>query len=152
MNKIVFNEIVKDDKNKYNLQKYLLAFLGGGSMGLLSQVLIYIFERLNLENDTAMALASLTIVSIVSILTVLGFYNKLGQIFGAGLFIPISGFSNAMTSSAYEGKSEGLINGIGGRVFSLTGSVIAYGVFFSIFVVLVRYALSFFGVKLWKTY
>ena len=146
MNKIVFTEIVKDNNSRSYIKEYFLSFIGGGLVGLIGQLLIVFYEYLNLENNIAIALASLTIVSIVSVLTILGLYNKIGQIFGAGLFVPISGFSNSMTSSSYEGKSEGLIYGIGSRIFSLAGSVISYGIFFSIFVVLIRYLLSFFGV------
>jgi stage V sporulation protein AC len=148
MNKIVFTEIVKDNNRRSYIKEYFLSFIGGGLVGLIGQLLIVFYEYLNLENNIAITLASLTIVSIVSVLTILGLYNKIGQIFGAGLFVPISGFSNSMTSASYEGKSEGLIYGIGSRIFSLAGSVISYGIFFSIFVVLIRYLLSFFGVSL----
>ena len=71
---------------------------------------------------------SLTIVGITSVLTAFGLFDKLGQIAGAGTYIPITGFANSMTSSAIEGKSEGLILGIMSNMFKLAGAVIVAGV------------------------
>ena len=149
MNKFIFSHIVKQNQpKKHFLKEYVLAFFIGGFIGVLAQGLKDIYILLELEEEIASTMSSFTIISIASILTVLSFYKSLGQIFGAGLFIPITGFSNSMVSSSLEGKSEGLIKGIGSRIFSLSGSVIAYGIFFSIFVVIIRYLLSFLGVQL----
>lgn len=150
MNRVRYYQIVKENRPKrHKIRDCLLAFLCGGTIGLISQLLIDLFSKvLNQEINTSIALSSLTLVCISSILTVFSLYNSLGQRFGAGLFVPITGFSNSMVSSSIEGKSEGFIQGIGGRVFSLAGSVICYGVFISVFVVLIRYVLSFFGVSL----
>ena len=149
MNKFIFSHIVKQNQpKKHFLKEYVLAFFIGGFIGVLAQGLKDIYILLELEEEIASTMSSFTIISITSILTVLSFYKSLGQIFGAGLFIPITGFSNSMVSSSLEGKSEGLIKGIGSRIFSLSGSVIAYGIFFSIFVVIIRYLLSFLGVQL----
>ena len=149
MNKVVFSYIVKQNKVKKSfLKEYLLAFLCGGIIGVISQGFIDFYVYLGLTLAESQTMSGLTIVSITGLLTVLSIYKDLAQIFGAGLFVPISGFSNSMVSSSIEGKSEGFIAGIGGRIFSLAGSVIVYGIFFSIFVVLIRYILSFFGVSL----
>lgn len=150
MNRVRYFQIVKENRPKtHRFRDCFLAFLCGGSIGVVSQLLIDLFNKVfMLDIQTAMALSSLTLVCISSVLTVLSLYNSLGQIFGAGLFVPITGFSNSMVSSAIEGKSEGFICGIGSRVFSLAGSVICYGVFVSTFVVLIRYVLSFLGFSL----
>lgn len=149
MNRIIFNQIVKENQPKKNVFKHcLLAFLGGGLMGILSQGLIDLYIMWGLDKSHASSLSSLTIVSIASLLTILSVYKNIGQIFGAGLFLPISGFSNSMVSASLEGKSEGLVPGIGSSIFKLAGSVISYGIFFSVFVVLVRYLLSYLGVNL----
>ena len=70
----------------------------------------------------------MTFIASASLLTGFGVYDRLGQIAGAGLFIPITGFSNSLTSSAIECKNEGLIYGIGSNMFKLAGSVITYGI------------------------
>ena len=46
----------------------------------------------------------------------------------AALIIPITGFAHSMTSAALEYKHEGLVLGIGSNVFKLAGTVILYGV------------------------
>ena len=71
---------------------------------------------------------SMTIVFITSILTGIGIFDKIGQVAGAGTFIPITGFANSMTSSSLEGKSEGLVLGIMSNIFKLAGAVIVAGV------------------------
>ena len=149
MNKVVFTYIVKENKPKRSFFKeYLLAFLCGGMIGVLAQGFTDFYSYLGLEVTDSQTMAGLSIVAITGLLTVLSIYKELAQLFGAGLFVPISGFSNSMVSSSFEGKSEGFIQGIGSRTFSLAGSVIVYGVFFSVFVVLIRYVLSFFGVSI----
>ena len=149
MNKFIFSHIVKQNKpKKHFLKECVLAFLIGGFLGVLAQGLKDIFLHFEIEEDVASTLSSFTIISISSLLTFLSLYSPLGQLFGAGLFIPITGFSNSVVSSSLEGKSEGFVKGIGSRIFSLAGSVIAYGIFFSIFVVIIRYLLSFLGISL----
>lgn len=150
MSKEVFNQIVKKHNNNNNLLKdSLLAFLGGGLLGVISQGLIDLYHFVfNLELSLAYSLSSITIVLIAAILTMITIYNDLGQIFGAGLFIPITGFSNSMVSASIEGRSEGPIYGIGARIFSLAGSVITYGVCTSIIISIIYYILTLFGVKL----
>lgn len=150
MNKAEFDQIVKKHSKNTNLVKDgLLAFLGGGIMGLISQGLIDLYHLVfNIELDISFALSSGTIVLIASILTMLSFYNDLGQIFGAGLFIPITGFSNSMVSASIEGRSEGPIFGIGSRTFSLSGSVIIFSVSFTLILGLIYALLVSLGVKL----
>ena len=91
---------------------------------------------------------SLTIVGITSLLTALGLFDKIGQRAGAGTYIPISGFANALTSCAIEGRSEGLIFGIGSNMFKLAGSVIVYGISSAIIYSIFYYFLSLLGVNL----
>ena len=86
----------------------------------------------------------ITMVLIASILTGLGIYDRLGAKCGAGTFIPITGFANAMTSSAMEGKSEGLVTGIGANIFKLGGCVIMFGIVSSFILGGIRYVIGYF--------
>ena len=83
-------------------------------------------------NDDRTIIIIFIYIFLGALLTGLGLFDKLVQIFGAGLFIPITGFSNAVCSEALEYKSEGPIYGIGANMFKLAGSVITYGVVTSI--------------------
>ena len=150
MNKVEFISLAKKNyKNKNLLKDCLIAFLGGGLLGLLSQGLIDLYSIVfNIEYALSLSLSSVTLVFIAAILTSLSIYNDLGQIFGAGLFIPITGFSNSMVSASIEGKSEGLIYGIGTTLFSLSGSVICYGIGTSIFMGIIYFLLLLMGVRI----
>ena len=151
MNKDIFANIAAKNKVKPNSYKNgIFAFLGGGILGLLAQGLIDLYSKVfNLSMDLSIPLSSISLVLFAAILTFVTIYNDLGQIFGAGLFIPITGFSNSMVSSALEGRPEGLIFGIGSRIFSLSGSVICYGVLSSFVFCLIYYIFSMGGVNLW---
>ena len=75
---------------------------------------------------------------------IIGIYDRLGNFAGAGSFIPITGFSNAMTSSALEARSEGLVTGIGANIFKLGGAVITFGIVASFIVGGLRYVITYF--------
>ena len=51
---------------------------------------------------------------------------------GAGTLVPITGFANAVVSPALEFKSEGMILGLGAKMFVIAGPVIVYGISASI--------------------
>ena len=127
---VYLEDIIKKSPVKRPIVKNaFFAFVIGGLIGLVGQSIIYLFNKiLGIDNETANSLMSLTIVGITSVLTAFGLFDKLGQIAGAGTYIPITGFANSMTSSAIEGKSEGLILGIMSNMFKLAGAVIVAGV------------------------
>lgn len=107
----------------------VMAFVWGGGIGLAGQLILEGYMSLfNLSLQQAAACTSMTFIAFASLLTGLGAYDWLAQHAGAGLFIPITGFSNALTSCALEAKSEGLIYGIGSNMFKLAGSVLTYGI------------------------
>lgn len=127
--KTIIDSSKKHAPNKHRLKNVLIAFFCGGCMGLISQCLMIIYENyFNMKMATAVSLSIATIIITTSVLTGLGIYDKIAQKCGAGLFIPISGFANSLTACAMEGRSEGLIYGIGSNMFKLAGSVLTYGI------------------------
>lgn len=142
-----FRVVKKHQPKKHCVRNCLLSFLGGGIVGSIAQLFFDLGKNvLNFEVAASYAFAAVVIVFISFLLTVLGVYNNLSQIFKAGLFIPTTGFANSMTSAALEGKAEGPILGVGTRIFSLAGSVITYGVISSILLCLIRFVLDLMGV------
>ena len=93
--------------------------------------------------------AGICLVSLASILTMLTFHNDLAQLCGAGMFLPTTGFANSLTSASMEGRSEGLIQGIGASIFSLAGSVICYGILISWYFATIYYLLNLWGINIW---
>lgn len=108
-------------------KKVFIAFIFGGLLSIVGQLLFDVF-LLYFSIDNATILVTLSFIFTAALLTGLGIYDKIAKIAGAGLFIPITGFSNSLTSSAIECKNEGLIYGIGSNMFKLAGSVITYGI------------------------
>lgn len=107
------------------------AFLVGGLICVLGQGLTDLY-KLFLDQQQASTLASVTLVFLSALTTGLGLYPKLAKFAGAGTLVPITGFSNAVTSPALEFKSEGFVLGLGAKLFTLSGPVIVYGVVTSI--------------------
>ncbi|MDE6101815.1 MAG: SpoVA/SpoVAEb family sporulation membrane protein, partial [Ruminococcus sp.] len=90
-----------------------VAFLVGGGICVVGQILMTIFERYGLDRTSASAWTSIILVTASAVCTGLGWYQKLAKHAGAGTLVPITGFSNAISSSAIESKSEGYILGVG---------------------------------------
>ena len=121
--------VAKKAPGKAKLKNLVMAFVWGGCIGLIGQLVLEGFMKaLNLSQQQATGPTLMTFIITASVLTGLGVYDRLGQHAGAGLFIPITGFSNSLTSCALESKSEGLIYGIGSNMFKLAGSVLTYGI------------------------
>ncbi|MCI8624569.1 MAG: stage V sporulation protein AC [Provencibacterium sp.] len=103
------------------------AFLVGGAICLLGQFIQNIYLHAGLERDLAAASTSVTLVFLSALLTGLQIYDKIAKFAGAGTLVPITGFANAVVSPALEFKSEGLILGLGAKLFTIAGPVIVYG-------------------------
>lgn len=119
-------EKFKPEENK--LKKDLIAFLIGGFIGIIGQVLIDIYIKMfNLSYNASANLMIVTLIFFSCLFTALGFFDTWVQKAGAGLFIPITGFAHSTTASTMDCKKEGLIFGMGSNMFKLSGSVILYG-------------------------
>lgn len=126
-------------KKRY-LYNALMAFLFGGLISIIGQLFLVIYKNVfNFDEKIAGALMSMTMIVIASFLTAIGVFDKIGQIAGAGTYLPITGFANSMTSSAIESKSEGLIFGILSNMLKLAGTVIVAGVISSFIVTNIIY-------------
>ncbi len=125
------------------LKNVLRAFLVGGTIRLLGQLVIN-FMMLTYDADfkSASALASITIVVITAVLTGIGVYDEIGRYGGAGSMVPISGFANSVVSAALEFKREGMIYGIGAKIFTIAGPVILYGTVASVVIGMIYYLLG----------
>lgn len=104
-----------------------VAFLIGGAICTLGEIFLNIFTKLGFEKESAGAWASIILVFLSALFTGLGLYEKLAKHAGAGTLVPITGFANAVASSAVESKTEGFILGVGSKIFTIAGPVILYG-------------------------
>ena len=145
MEKQKYQELIEKHKPKENKTKNMIyAFFIGGLVGLIGQILVTFYSSFSqISKDEAASLMMVTIIFLSCLFTAIGFFDKWVSKAGAGLFIPISGFAHATTSSALEYKKEGFVMGIGSNIFKLSGSVILYGVMAAYVFGIIRF--MFFG-------
>ena len=91
----------------------------------------------NMAEQTAWGYTLIVLIFLASFLTGIGVYDRIGRFAGGGSIVPITGFSNSITSPAVDFKSEGIIYGICVKMFSIAGPVIVIGVLSSIIVGLI---------------
>lgn len=110
----------------------LLAFLIGGLICCLGQLITDGWTALGLGKEDAGTAATITMVFLGALSTGLGFYDDLAKYGGAGTLVPITGFANAVASPALEFKTEGLITGTAVKIFTIAGPVIVCGIVSSV--------------------
>ncbi len=103
------------------------AFVVGGALCALGQMVIAFAQNAGLEDKDARLLGSLSLITLSVLLTGLNVYDNIAKRAGAGTLVPITGFANSMASPAMEFKSEGFVLGVGAKMFSIAGPVIVYG-------------------------
>ena len=104
------------------------AFLIGGLICALGQGFLLIYKELcGLDEETAGTLTSVTLIFLAILLTALGIFDKIAKHAGAGTLVPITGFANAVASPAIDSHSEGLVLGVGAKIFTVAGPVLLYG-------------------------
>lgn len=106
----------------------LRAFVTGGVICTTGQILLNIYGSRGMDQETAAAWTTLTLIAASVILTGLDIYPKLVKFAGAGALVPITGFANAVAASAIEYRAEGQVFGIGCKIFTIAGPVILYGI------------------------
>lgn len=121
----------------------LRAFWVGGLICVIGQMITDCFANLLLWGNQASATAaSICLILISAILTGIGVYDRIGKYAGAGSIVPITGFANSVVSPAMEFRREGLVMGVGAKLFTLAGPVLVYGISSSIIVGLITFFLE----------
>lgn len=104
------------------------AFAVGGSICTLAQGLRDSYMHLcGLGEQDAGTLTSVTLIFAAVVLTGLGVFDRIAKHAGAGTLVPITGFANAVVSPAIDSRAEGLILGVGAKIFTVAGPVLLYG-------------------------
>ena len=106
----------------------LKAFLFGGAICAMGQGLTDIYEKLaGLDAELSKTLTSVTLIIVAVLLTAFGVFDKIAKHAGAGTLVPITGFANSVVSPAIDSKAEGVVLGIGAKIFTVAGPVLLYG-------------------------
>ena len=127
------------------LKNCSLAFLTGGFLCFVGQWLAFLFLYLGIEEERAYALVSVVFIVIAAAATALGFFDRIARHAGAGTLVPVTGFSNSVSSAAIDNRSEGLVLGVGAKIFTVAGPVILYATLTGTLFGVIYYLVSLFG-------
>lgn len=132
-----YNQYVDSKKPETkNFPTLIYAYLVGGFICMIGQAiqdaLLAIFPTMSVEAAGTWML--IILIFLASFLTAIGVYDRIGVFAGAGSIVPITGFSNSITSPAMEFKKEGIIFGLCVKMFSVAGPVIVNGLAISVIV------------------
>lgn len=129
LQKQIYKEMVAQIKPKPTIFRNVLgAFVIGGLICVIGQSFLSIYQGFGLSQKDAGAAAAATLVFISAFLTGLGLYDEIAKFAGAGTIVPITGFANSMVSPAMEYRGEGLVLGVGARLFTIAGPVLVFGI------------------------
>ena len=124
-----YQDYVKQHTPVHNVWTNMLkAFLTGGSICTLGQLISNYCKTLGLSEKDCGAWTAIVLVLFSVILTGLNVYSKIANWGGAGALVPITGFANSVAAPAIEYKKEGQGFGIGAKIFTIAGPVLLYGV------------------------
>ena len=118
------------------------AFWVGGLICTIGQLIINFCKYKGLDETSASTIASIILIGISALLTSLNIFNKIGKFAGAGSLVPITGFANSIVSPAIEYKSEGYVMGVGGKMFTVAGPVLVFGISSSVIVGIIATLIS----------
>ena len=140
--------VTAKSKNSKVFVNCIKAFLIGGAICTLGQVLTTVYKTAGMAEDDAKTLTSVSLILLGVLVTALGLYDNLAKHAGAGSLVPITGFANAVSSPAIEFKTEGFVLGVGAKMFVIAGPVIVYGVTSSVVFGVIYWALRSMGVMI----
>lgn len=128
-----YDKMTKEKSPNSPLIKNLIwAFLVGGAICTIGQIIYNIYEFYGLNELDASSATSITLIFLGALFTGLKVYDNLAKRAGAGSLVPITGFANAIVAPALEFKSEGYVLGMSGKMFTIAGPVLVFGIVSSI--------------------
>ena len=104
------------------------AFLVGGLLCTLGEVIFQLVQRAGLDEQNARLTASVSLIFLAVVLTGFQVFDNIAKHAGAGTLVPITGFANSVVAPAIEFKAEGYVLGLGAKMFIIAGPVLTYGI------------------------
>ena len=135
-----YNQYVEKRANRSPcFMNCIKAFFVGGIICCIGECFASLYQYLGQDKETSLLLASITLIFLSGLLTGIGLFDKIAKFGGGGALVPITGFSNSVSSPAIEAKSEGYVTGVASKMFTIAGPVIVYGTFASIIYGIIYY-------------
>ena len=130
-----YDEYVKQKSpNSPILKNCFNAFWVGGLICSIGQIIMDFCMYKGMDNTLSSTVVSISLIAISAILTALNVFNRIGKFAGDGSLVPITGFANSIVSPAIEYKSEGYVMGVGGKMFTVAGPVLVFGISTSVII------------------
>ncbi len=117
----------KASPNSPVLKDCTKAFLVGGFLCALGEVIFQLVQRAGLDEQDARLTVSVSLIFLAVVLTGFQVFDDIAKHAGAGTLVPITGFANSVVAPAIEFKAEGYVLGLGAKMFIIAGPVIVYG-------------------------
>lgn len=130
--------VQKNQPKKPLLKNVVWAFLFGGMICVVGQCIQTAFMATGMTSKTATSPTTVVLIGLGALLTGLGVYDRVTKRGGMGATLPITGFANAMVAPAMEFRREGLVMGVGAKLFTVAGPVLVYGLSAAFVVGLIR--------------
>ncbi|MBE6543323.1 MAG: stage V sporulation protein AC [Ruminococcaceae bacterium] len=131
--KMHYKDYAEERAKKSNiLTDCIRAFIVGGAICTLGQLFHDFYVQMGLTEKESGTLVSVTLIFLTALLTGLGVFDNIAKVGGAGTLVPITGFANSVVSPAIDNKAEGMILGLGAKIFIIAGPVILYGTLASV--------------------
>ena len=108
------------------LSHAIRAFVGGGALCAVGELLAFLYLYMGLDKKDAYLCVTLTFILLGSLATAFGFFDKISNVIYAGTLVPVTGFSNSITSAAIDTRTEGYVSGVGSKIFVVAGPVILF--------------------------
>ena len=131
------NYVDKKSPNSPILKNCFNAFWVGGLICSIGQIIMNFCNSRGLSQELSGTIVSIVLIALSAFLTGLNIFNRIGKLAGAGSLVPITGFANSIVSPSMEYKSEGYVMGVGGKMFTVAGPVLVFGISASIIVGLI---------------
>lgn len=128
------NYVDQKSPNSSILKNCFNAFWVGGLICSIGQIIMEVCKSRGLSTEISGTVVSILLIAVSAFLTGLNLFNKIGKFAGAGSLVPITGFANSIVAPAMEYKSEGYVMGVGGKMFTVAGPVLVFGISTSIIV------------------
>ena len=130
-----YNEYVnKKSPDSPILKNCFNAFWVGGLICSIGQIIFDFCKFKGLDQTMSSTVVSIVLIGIAALLTALNVFNRIGKFAGAGSLVPITGFANSIVAPAIEYKSEGYVMGVGGKMFTVAGPVLVFGISSSVII------------------
>lgn len=124
-----YGELVNQmSKSSPKAKDYILAFVIGGAICTVGQVLTNVYTKWGASPKDASTWTTITLIFLSALFTGLKLYDKLAKYAGAGTLVPVTGFANSIVSPAMDFKSEGFITGMAAKMFQIAGPVLVFGI------------------------